>query len=220
MALTSDTLAPRRGPPHRPPRPGLRRPPARRAGGPAALPAGDRPGRARADRLRERPHPHPRAAVPRPLGPYDRARAVRLAVGQRRGVRVLGPRGVAAPGRAPPAAALADGRRPRVGRDGHAWPRGSPDLLDQLLEAVRDAGPGHARRARAPRRRHQARQGRPPGTCGTGATPRRRSSGCSGAARCRPCGTPRPSAATTCSPERVLPAEVLAAPDAVATTTR
>ena len=55
-----------------------------------------------------------------------------------------------------------------------------------------------------------------PGTCGTGATPRRRSSGCSGAARCRPCATRatfEPPA--TCSPERVLPAEVLAAPTPV-----
>ena len=104
----------------------------------------------------------------------------------------------------------------RMGHD-HAWSgvvrvaKGRPKLVQQLLEAVRDRGPvtlaelehlGDAIKRPDPK----------PGPCGTGARPRRPSRGCSGRGRSRRCATRLPSAVTTCSPGRVVPAEVLAAP--------
>ena len=170
MALTSDTLAPRRGPPHRPPRPGLQRPPAHRAGRSAPLPPGDGPPRARADRLRERAHPQPRAARSSPAsGP------------------TTGPRCPAGCGAAARCSSTGTTRRRcvpvelhpllrwRMAGD-HAWggmvsacQTSSPELARPAPGGGARARPGHARRARAPRRRHQAGQGARPGTCGTGA---------------------------------------------------
>ena len=60
---------------------------------------------------------------------------------------------------------------PRVERRAQHGQRTHPQLLDQLREAVRERGPVTLGRARAPRRRHQAGQGRAR-TCGTGARPR------------------------------------------------
>ena len=96
------------------------------------------------------------------LGPYPAPGPVRLAVGQRRDVRVLGPRGLAPARGAPAAAALADapsdhawgGVVQRSGRATRSSVRAGP------RRRCASAGPVTARRARAPRRRHQARPGR------------------------------------------------------------
>ena len=125
----------------------------------------------RADRLRERAHPQPRAAVPGP------ARALR----PRRRCRA----GCGAAARCSSTGAT---RHPCCRSSCHpllrwrmarATTRGAgvvsvamkthPSCSTQLLEAVRERGPVTLGRARAPRRRHQAGQGRARRTCGTGA---------------------------------------------------
>jgi hypothetical protein len=105
-----------RCPAHRSGGAGVRRPPARRADRPAALPQGARPPGHRAGRLGQRGDPQPRAGLLRPPGPVPPDRADPVAVVEPGGVRVLGPRGLAPPGRAPPAVPLAHGRGASLGR--------------------------------------------------------------------------------------------------------
>ena len=96
-----------------------------------------------------------------------------------RAVRVLGTQGVAGPGRAAAAAALADGPRARRRRGGDA-----PDRARQPGAAAARCCDSCASRARsAPAT--PASRGRPatPGRCGTGTTARWRWSTCSGPAR-------------------------------------
>ena len=134
----------------------------------------------------------------------DRAACARAAAA----VRVLGPRGVAAAGRAAAAAALADGRARTTtpGAACGASPTEQPELVERVLDDVRERGPVSAARARAPR----APRARP-GRGGTGRDVKRALewlfwSGEVTSARRR--GFER----LYDLPERVLPRAVLAAP--------
>jgi hypothetical protein len=139
------------GPPHRPGRPGVHRAPARvagQAGRPAPRPPGPRPGRPGADRLGQRLRAQPgdaavlpaRAPPPRPVAPHGPGP---------RGLRVLGPRGVAAAGRPLAAAAVVDGDGPDVERAAGAV--GAPARLHRgRLRRGRGAGPAHRRPAVRP----------------------------------------------------------------------
>ena len=94
------------------------------------------------------------------LGPYDRGRArPRWLWGSGEVFEYWDHEASLRPGRAPPAAALADGRRPRVGRDAQHGQEAARAARPAPRGRAR-ARPGHARRARPPRRRHQAGQGR------------------------------------------------------------
>ena len=166
----------RRGAAHRTRRAGLRRAAAgRRPGGPAAV----RPRRADPDRLGQRAQPGALPAglrAPRPVRARDaRPRgALRAAAA----VRVLGPRGEPDARRAAAAAALAHGARPRrgVGRHAPRRPRAAASCCATC--SSRCASAGRSPPATSPR---SARG--PRGRGGTGRSPRRRSSCCSGAAR-------------------------------------
>jgi hypothetical protein len=142
-------LAARR-PAHGALRPGLRRSPAQGPHRPPPLPQGARPARHGPARLGQRAGPQPRADLLRPARALRPGGADQVAVVEPRGVRVLGPRGLAAPGRPPSAVRLAHGRRPplvgravrgrglpRAGRGGAGRGRGAGTADHQ-----RDRGPG------------------------------------------------------------------------------
>ena len=104
----------------------------------------------RAARLGQRADPQPRAGLLRPARPLRPRRAQPVAVGQPRGVRVLGPRGVAPPGRPPPAVAVAHGRRARLGRASAQVARDNPEMVAAALAEIAGPRPGHDRRAGGP----------------------------------------------------------------------
>ena len=141
-------------------------------------------------------------------GAYDiDAARPRRALRAAAAVRVLGPRGVADPGRAPAGAALADGARGRrrVGRD-------AADPARAAGARRRTCSRRCARAGRWPPARCSSTSGRSaPARGGTGATSSARSSGCSGAGRSRRRGGAGSSGSTTCPSACCRPA-VLAAP--------
>ena len=87
--------------------------------------------------------------------------------------------------------------------------------LDAAPRGGARARPGHARPSSSTSATPSSGARPRPATCGTGRRPRRRSSGSSGGARCPPSATRRRSSASYVLPERVVPGEVLAAPDAL-----
>ena len=152
--------------------------------------------------------------VPRPPRPLRPRRAGRLAVGQRRGVRVLGPRGLPAAGRAPSAAAVADGRATThwSGR-GVVAMKTHPEPRRALLEAVRERGPVTLGRARATSATPSSGARPQPGNMWNwSAGQEGRSSGSSGGATCPRSATRRRSTASYVLPERVLPGDGPGAP--------
>ena len=170
------------------PRPGRR---ADRLGGAAAV----RPRRPRPDRLGQRARARALPAAVRAQRPVRQGAArPRGALRPAAPVRVLGPRGLADPGRAAAGAALAHGARGRrrVGRHAADPARSAPTSSRRCSR--RCATAGRSRRARCSST--SGPSGRARG--GTGATSSARSSGCSGAGRSRRRAGAGSSASTTC----------------------
>ena len=126
-----------------------------------------------------------------------------------RAVRVLGARGVVRPGRAPPAAAMADGggRDAGVGRHGTSAARAARLSSTTVLAEVAQRGPHRRLRARRRRRRSGARGG-------AGRRASRPSSTCSGRARLASAGRGPNFERRYDLTERVLPAGGAWTPDA------
>ena len=153
--------------------------------------------------------PYPRELLDRAGGARRLGRAAARRAGPPGAVRVLGPRSVAAAGRAAAAAALADGpRRSRgLGQRARGWDANGPELVEEVLGWSRERGPLRAADTGYARASAQAGDvGLARGQDGAGVPLLQR-------ARERGLAAATSSASTTCT-ERVLPAAVLERADA------